>query len=280
MGELSVKHKFLGIAAAAAVSAVIFSGCTQNAAETVSETQASFSADLETTALTAETAASETISETKTSAVTTSTEKETDPADDDTSFDDELVSALTDIIEQHNGYNFFMYDFNRDGCPEIIFYGYDMLTAYFNIYDFSGGEAVSMGLATPGECSRNADIDCCLELYFDANNGEYAYVSLSRYADGLGTLTDYYFQDMYRTKLSCDMKFNYDTDRCDFYTGTSKEEWYAERDKAWASLSEYTLIEHINLDKMKSYSIYDPSPYDLSPCELAETVLKDYYMGE
>lgn len=231
---------------------------------------------------------SETVSETETSAVTTTeatttateTKTETVPAEDDIAFDDKLVSALADIIERNNGYNFFMYDFNLDGCPEIAFYGYDMLTAYFNIYDFSSGEPVLMGTAIPGECSQNTDIDCCCELYFDESNGEYVYASLSRYADSLGTLTDHYFQDMYLTKLSRNMKFNNDNDLCDSYMGTSEEEWYAERDKARASLSDYALIEHINPDNFKTYTIYDPSPYDPSPRELAITVLKDYYAGK
>lgn len=262
MGELSVKRKFLSTAAAVAVIAVfaaMFSGCTQNAADTSAQT------------FKATTTETVTIPE-----IFCFAEDETEVSPNgDVAFDDALVSGLADIIEQHNGYSFFMYNFNRDGCPEIIFYGYDMLTAYFNIYGFSGGEAVSMGTAVPGECSQNTDIDCCLELYFDANNSEYAYVSLSRYADSLGTLTDYYFQNMYRTKLSCNMKFNYNTDRCDFYKGTSEEEWNAEREKTWANLSAYTLVEHINPDKLKSYTVYDSSP-----SELAETVLKDYYMGK
>lgn len=265
--------KFLKITAAI-LSLALFTACKSGqpvqTSETVSET--------ETSAVTT-ISATETETETETK-METETEKETVPAEDDIAFDNELVSDLADIIEKHNGERFFMYDFNRDGCPEIAFYGYDMLTAYFNIYDFSSGEPVLMGTAIPGECSQNTDIDCCCELYFDENNGEYVYTSLSRYADSLGTLTDYYFQEMYCTKLSCDMKFNYDNDQCNSYMGTSEEEWYAERDKAQASLSEYTLIEHINPDNFKTYTIYDPSPYDLSPRELAVTVLKDYYTGE
>lgn len=270
-----MKRKFLSTAAAVAVIAVfaaMFSGCTQNAADT-SEDMSVTAADTSAQTFKATTTETVTIPE-----ISCFAEDETEVSPNgDVAFDDALVSGFADIIEQHNGYSFFMYDFNRDGCPEIIFYGYDMLTAYFDIYGFSGGEAVSMGTAVPGECSQNTDIDCCLELYFDANNSEYAYVSLSRYADSLGTLTDYYFQDMYRTKLSCNMKFNYDTDRCDFYKGTSEEEWYAEREKAWASLSEYELIGHINPEKMKNYTVYDPSSHDPSPRELAVTVLKEYY---
>ena len=261
--------KFLKITAAILFLAILTacnSGQSVQTSETVSETEASAVTTKATTATETETE--------------TESEKETVPADDDIAFDDKLVSALTDIIERHNGYNFFMYDFNLDGCPEIAFYGYDMLTAYFNIYDFSSGEPVLMGTAIPGECSQNTDIDCCCELYFDESNSEYVYASLSRYADSLGTLTDHYFQDMYLTKLSRDMKFNDDNDLYDSYMGTSEEEWYAERDKAQASLSEYTLIEHINPDNFKTYTIYDPSPYDPSPIELANTVLKDYYVGE
>ncbi|MDE6708899.1 MAG: hypothetical protein K2J76_00225, partial [Oscillospiraceae bacterium] len=252
------------------------SGQSIQTSETVSETETS-----------AVTTAAETKMETTTSIITTTamemeteTEKETVPAEDDIAFEAKLVSALADIIEQHNGYNFFMCDFNLDGCPEIVFYGYDMLTAYFNIYDFSSGEPVLMGTAIPGECSQNTDINCCCELYFYEKSGEYVYASLSRYADSLGTLTDHYFQDMYITKLRRDMKFNDDNDLCDSYMGISEEEWYAERDKAQASLSEYALIEHINPDNFKTYTIYDPSPYDPSPIELANIVLKDYYMGE
>ena len=250
---------------AAILSLAILTACNSGQSAQTAETATSAVTTSATTATTTETK--------------TETEKETVPAEDDIAFDNELVSALADIIEGHNGYNFFMYDFNIDGCPEIVFYGYDMLTAYFNIYNFSSGEPVLMGTAIPGECSQNTDIDCCCELYFDEKNSEYVYESLSRYADSLGTLTDHYFQDMYLTKLSRDMKFNNDNDLCGSYMGTSEEEWYAERDKAQASLSEYTLIEHINPDNFKTYAVYDPSPYDPSPIELATIVLKNYYTG-
>lgn len=245
---------------------------------------------------------SETVSDTETSAVTTTattsteteteteTEKETVPAEDDIAFDDKLVSALADIIEKHNGERFFMYDFNRDGCPEIAFYGYDMITAFFDIYDFSSGVTVSVGAVTLGECSLNSDNYCladrniddgCLEFYCNKNMDEYLYVSLLRYADGSGGEALTFVQMMLRMPVSNDMDFGSGvTDEEYSYYGKSEEDWYAARDKAWASLSEYEPIEHINLQNIKLYTVYDPSPYDPSPKELAVTVLKDYYVGE
>ena len=240
---------------------------------------------------------SETVSESETSAVTTSettattteteteTEKETVPAEDDIAFDNELVSALADIIERHNVYNFFMYDFNRDGCPEIALYIYDGITPmYCNIYDFSNGEEVSMGGTVPGECSETPDIDCCCELYFDENSDEYIYVSLWRRSY---TEESYYIQQMYLTKASSDMKFSFDEDENEyFYEGSSKEKWDAMHDKALKSLSEYTLIEHINVHSIKTYTTYEYLPnqylytsvFNSSPHELALIALNDYYM--
>lgn len=233
---------------------------------------------------------SETVSETETSAVTTTTitatetttETETVPADDDIAFDDEFVSALTDIIEQHNGYNFFMYDFNRDGFPEIAFYGYDMATQYCAIYDFSSDEPSNYAYAIPGQCTADESCDMCIELYENTDTDEKFYISFSRYIskDDAGFI---YCQNTYRTPLNGDILGGMDCQNetnISFSTAYTKEEYEQLFTDAVESLSEYTIVEHINPDKLKSYAVYDPSPYDLSPRELAETVLKDYYMGE
>lgn len=271
--------------AAVILSLAILTSCdpaqTEQESETVSETETS-----------AATTAAETKTEKETvpeaSAATTAeaeteTEKETVPADDDIAFDNELVSALADIIERHNGYNFFMYDFNLDGCPEIAFYGYDMATQYCAVYDFSGGNSSNYAYAVPGQCTEDENCDMCIELYANTAADEKFYISFSRYilesADG-GFI---YCQDIYRTPLSGDIlggihngnDANKSVSRV--YTREEYEQLFTD---AAESLSEYTLVEHINPDNFKNYTVYDPSPYDPSPRELAVTVLKDYYVGE
>ncbi len=279
--------KFLKITAAI-LSLALLTAC--NSAQSVQTSGTVSESEMSAVATAAETTAK---TETQTEApaiTTTAAETETEQSADELAFDNELVSALADIIESHNGGRFFMYDFDRDGCPEIAFYGYDMITAYFDIYDFSSGEAVSMGAVTPGECSLNADNTCladryiddgCLEFYYSKDADEYLYVSLLRYADGSGGEALTFVQMMLRMPVNGDIDFGRGvTEEKYTYSGKSEEDWYAARNKAWESLSDYELIEHINLQTVKLYTVYDPSPYDPSPRELAVTVLKDYYTGE
>lgn len=239
---------------------------------------------------------SETVSVTETSAVTTisatetetetetktETKKETVPAEDDIAFDNELVSALADIIERHNGYNFFMYDFNLDGCPEIAFYGYDMATQYCAVYDF-GGNSSNYAYAVPGQCTADENCDMCIELYANTDTDEKFYISFSRYIIKSEDGGFIYCQDIYRTPLSGDIlggiHSGNDANKS-FSQVYTKEEYERLFTDAVESLSEYTLIEHINPDNFKTYAVWDPSPYDPSPKELAVTVLKDYYVGE